>query len=301
MGNNNIPVVVFVYNRVAHLEKCLQGLKRNGVPKIYFFVDGPQNYSDIEKVSAVLKLLKGIDWCEVVINTRDVNIGLANNIRFGVTETYKIHEKCIFLEDDIVMRPGAYKFMNTAIDYFYKNELVSSISMWNHPALISKQSKNGFYSKRFVCWGWSSSRDLWEKYTGTPKVMEQKVIENGIDYKGWGSDLGLQIKASEERNLWYAGYAMTHFLYGKLTYFPPETLVVNIGRDETANNSRNGIQDDNSLICLPVKFPKEFPSISVDQSLPAKFRLYFDHHMVPPFIRLARRIKNKLLKSLNFI
>ena len=40
---NSIHVVVFAFNRATQLKKTLSQLKKNQVPLLYVFVDGPRN------------------------------------------------------------------------------------------------------------------------------------------------------------------------------------------------------------------------------------------------------------------
>jgi hypothetical protein len=296
MKSETIPIALIAYKRIEHLKQTIEGLKRNKVPLIFAFIDGPKDESEVEQVKGVLNLVNSIDWCEVKINYLEKNIGLGNNIRRGVSEVLENFNYGIILEDDIVMRPGAYEFMKKAITNFDGNDQVASISMWNHPTFGSGKYNTGFYSKRFVCWGWSSSNDFWKKYCGNPEQMYKQVLDQKINYFPWGRDLTLQIQLSQERNLWYAGYAMTHFLYNKLTYFPPETLVINIGRDETAQNSKNGLIDDKTLINIPVKQISTFPEISIPVYLPGRFKNYFDNKNIPFYLRLSKKIVNRVSK-----
>ena len=60
----------------------------------------------------------------------------------------------------------------------------------------------------------------------------------------YGKDILWQVEHAKEKNLWYVGYMLIHFLHGKLSYFPNQSLVVNVGKDVTAQNSRFGVQDD---------------------------------------------------------
>ena len=162
---NDIPVALFAYARPDHLKQTLDGLKRNNVPLIYAFCDGPKDETKIEKVEEVRSLIRSIDWAKVIITERETNWGLGTSIRAGITEVLNKHDKVIVIEDDIVMRPGAYEFTCNALNHFENDVRVMTVSMWNHPMLLlQEKSYNGFFSKRFMCWGWGTYKWAWDLY-----------------------------------------------------------------------------------------------------------------------------------------
>jgi GT2 family glycosyltransferase len=163
-----IPIALFAYKRVEHLALTLDALKKNSVPLIYAFSDGPKSKDDINEVKSVRDLLRKIDWCKVIYFEEDHNLGLGKSIRKGISRVFEDFEKVIVIEDDIVMRPGAFKYTVDALNYYENHEEVMSVSMWADPFISQNCQKNGFFSERFVCWGWGTYKKYWKTYTGTP-------------------------------------------------------------------------------------------------------------------------------------
>ncbi len=113
-----IPVALFAYARPDHLSQTLKGLRNNKVPLIYAFCDGPKDDSKKEKVKEVREILRNVDWTDMNITERKTNWGLGTSIRAGVSKVLEIHDKVIVIEDDIVMRPGAYDYTCASLRLF---------------------------------------------------------------------------------------------------------------------------------------------------------------------------------------
>ena len=91
------------YARPDHLEKLLAGLRENEGPAIvYAFLDGARTPEQQPAVEECSRILRGIDWCEVILNERDENWGLGRSILHGVTEVFKQHDALIVFEDDLI-------------------------------------------------------------------------------------------------------------------------------------------------------------------------------------------------------
>ncbi|MGA1977605.1 MAG: hypothetical protein ABSG89_07085 [Bacteroidales bacterium] len=270
-----VPVALFAYSRPEHLKKVLEGIRINNVPLIYVFVDGPKDYSKSEAVKNVIEIVKNVDWSEIKLNIREKNYGLAGSIRTGVTEVLEKHDRLIVLEDDIVMRPGAYKYTIEALSHYENDNRIMSISMWSDHELLTHSKLNGFLSGRFICWGWATYRKYWILYNDAPLNIYKKCLAANIDIDKWGSDIKWQAENAERKNLWYIGYALTHMMYRKLSYFPKESLTINIGRDGSGENTGGGKQDNFRLIKKPVNFRPNWPTI-YDENNSKKFYKFFN-------------------------
>jgi hypothetical protein len=278
------------------LKKTLEGLKRNNVPLIYAFCDGPKDNTIADKVTEVRNILISVKWTRVIITVREENLGLGTSVRAGVTYVLDSHDKVIVIEDDIVMRPGAYEYTCKALNFFEDNDRIMSISMWVHPILVPKKAEKGFYSERFMCWGWGTYKKYWTHYNQKPLEIFHQTISQQPQLLKWGNDIKIQAYNAEKYNVWYIGYALLHFLLSKLSYFPAESLVVNIGMDETATHTKsNFVPEDLSIIDKNVQVP-DFNTIDEIYACPSNFRRYFDHKNKSGMMRIMKKILNKWLK-----
>lgn len=275
--NTIIPVALFAYSRPVHLTRTLEGLKVNRVPLIYAFCDGPRDDSKVEQVKKVREILHNVDWTTILIAEQESNLGLGTSIRLGVTKVLESFDKVIVIEDDIVMRPGAYDYTCSALNYYEKDERIMTVSMWSYPSLNPKNSPYGFFSERFVCWGWGTYKKYWSYYDKNPDQLYYEAIKQRNDLLLWGKDLKTQALTAEIYNLWYVGYVLCHFIHNKISYLPSETLIINIGRDAQATHTKSGLQDNLELIEVPVTVPKKWPYVFIDKNTNRKFRNYFDY------------------------
>src|ERR1035437_1929452 len=103
------PICLFVYNRPWHTIQTIEALKKNSLASdsdLYIYSDGPKNETAINTVSKVRSYIQTIKgFKKIHITFRDENLGLANNIIFGVSEIVCLYEQVIVLEDDLVTGP----------------------------------------------------------------------------------------------------------------------------------------------------------------------------------------------------
>ena len=194
-----VPVALFTYKRPEHLKKTLKGLKKNQVPLIYAFCDGPRTSEDKPLVDSVRQIIHSINWCDVKIIEQKGNIGLGKSIRSGVSSVLEIYDQVIVVEDDIIFRPGAYQYAITALEHYRNDPKVMSITMWSHPSLVPKGANEGFFSKRFVCWGWGTYAHQWRKYNSSPIELYQECKRKKLSVLKWGRDLKKQAEVAEVR------------------------------------------------------------------------------------------------------
>jgi hypothetical protein len=293
-----IPVALFAYSRPNLLKQTLEGLRKNDVPLIYAFIDGPKDDSKRESVDEVKRILHSVNWCNIRIIERSSNIGLGSSIRRGVSEVFEEFEKIIIVEDDIVLRSGAYNYTCEALNYFEKSEKVMSVSMWTSPFISKGLNPNGFFSNRFVCWGWGTYKKYWIKYTEKPIELFSKAQKLNIDLLIWGKDIKDQAILAEERNLWYVGYLIQHFIENKISYFPQQSLTVNIGKDGSGENINTGhVQDDITLLSVPVRSPVEWPEPETNYKIASRFARYFENRTGNQLIYIVKYLIVKIYKK----
>ena len=276
-GGTIVPVALFAYARPDHLAQTIEGLRRNDVPLLYVFCDGPRSESSRSAVAEVRRIVRAVDWCDCHVVEREKNWGLAGSVRAGVSSVLKEHDRVIVVEDDVVLRPGAYAYTVAGLEHYADSGNVMTVSMWSHPALVPEGADSGYFSRRFFCWGWATYRWAWEKYVGEPLEIYRTCLAKGIPVLDWGRDLEWQALNSAERNLWAAGYTFTHFLYGSVSYIPPVALTINTGADGSGGNisSYSGQELLPSDPLAPVAPPRTWPEVSILPGTEAAFAKFY--------------------------
>lgn len=130
-----IPVVVFAFRRADLLELTLDALRRDAVPEVIAFSDGPRDDEDAAGVAAVRRLLRSVTWCRCQILASPTNLGLGRSVVAGVGETLRTHEAVIVFEDDLVCQPGTYRYLTAALARYADDPRVMSVTGWTHPRI----------------------------------------------------------------------------------------------------------------------------------------------------------------------
>jgi hypothetical protein len=94
MENSQLaPIIVFVYNRLHHVEKMIENLVQCELASnsdLYIYSDGAKSEKDeiaVHQVREFCKTISGFRSLNII--QRDKNFGLAANIIDGVTEIVK--------------------------------------------------------------------------------------------------------------------------------------------------------------------------------------------------------------------
>ncbi len=232
-----VPVVLFAYARPDHLQQCLDCLKANRVPLVYAFSDGPRTPDGVAAVAQVRKLLRTIDWCEVVLCERETNLGLGRSILAGVTEVLGKHEAAIVFEDDLVCVPGTYDYLHAALKHYHDDPNVMSVTGWTHPLVTpSDVIDQPYFDGRAECLVWGTWARAWRGMTEDAKTLMQMCAAQGFDVFRYGADLPAMAEVELQKNIWAVRFLYWHILDQGLCLRPPWSMVEHIGFDAEATN-----------------------------------------------------------------
>lgn len=133
MNKTDIPVILFAYNRAKQLKGTLAQLKKNKIPILYIFIDGPRNEQDASKVNDVIKLARSISWTKTKVIRRKSNLGLSASIQKGLDAVFFEHESAIIIEDDIIVADGFYDFMCRALKAYEDKRDIAGVTGLRYP------------------------------------------------------------------------------------------------------------------------------------------------------------------------
>jgi hypothetical protein len=271
------PIALFVYNRPEHTRQTLEALSKNEMIResvLYIFSDGPKtghNQLQLQQILEVRNLIREITWCkELRIVTREKNMGLAASIIQGVTEILDLFQKIIVLEDDLVTSPFFLQFMNQSLDFYEKDERVISVSGYIYPI---KGLPSSFFIKGADCWGWATWKRGWDLLERDGQMLldqvKERKMEAAFNYNGSYPFTGMLSDQIEGKNnswaiLWYA----SAFLKNKLTLYPGQSLVHNVGLDGSGTHGDGPIYETPVFQLMPPTV-KAIPVQSDENSLRA--------------------------------
>jgi hypothetical protein len=250
------PIALFVYNRPEHTRRTVESLRQNGLARqsdLFVFSDAAKNESGALEVGAVRKFARAIDgFKSVTIIEREQNLGLSKSVISGVTQLCNEHGRVIAVEDDVLTAPDFLRFMNHSLERYKDEPRVFSIGAFNLPIVPPKTySYDAFCSYRFLCWGWGTWRNRWDKADWSvkdfPEFMadreKQKRFNLGGDDLSWLLRLQMEGKIDSWDTIW----AYTHSKHDALALLPVSSKAYNIGFDGTGTHCRRAPFKQNTL------------------------------------------------------
>ncbi|XDD41526.1 methyltransferase, TIGR04325 family [Leptospira sp. WS60.C2] len=312
------PIVIFVYNRPEHTKRVVDSLLSNkeaSQSDLIIYSDAPKNKEHLENVVKVRSYLKEISGFQSIqIVEREMNFGLAKSIINGVTEVVSKYGTVIVLEDDILVSPYFLQFMNKGLETYQKEEKVASIHSYNFP-MNTADLEDTYFIRGADCWGWATWQRAWKFFEPDGKKLRDELLKNNLvrdfDYEHTFPFFQmLQNQIDGKNNSWAIRWHASIFLQNKLTLYPRESLVLNIGLDNSGTHC-----DDNDHWSKEFSYMKdhELPS-SIQENKLARKRMieYFQSISLQPnpskrttfrqfikrLLRLSKRIASKCLRFL---
>ena len=299
---NFSPIIIFVYNRLHHLDILFNSLQKNDLfkkSKVIVFSDGAKNEIDKDKIDKVRELLKKRlipQNSEIIEN--NVNLGLSRNVIGGLNKIFQIYDRAIILEDDLELSPFFLNYMNDALNLYATSENVASVSGYMYPIEPKKFSNNYFFLKLIESWGWGTWKRAWNIFENDSLQLKKKIdekqlvnefnFESGISYYKMLTD-----NINGLNDSWAVRWYASTFLKNMNTLFPSKSFVKNIGIDNSGENCNYTTVYD-SLINV------EYNKLKKTDSL----ELLSDRLIIQSFfqkIKYKRYLDNVINKIKNFV
>ena len=234
------PIAVSTYNRLEHLKKTINALRKNTLAKeseLYILSDAPK-LGDEDNVYKVREYIHTVDgFKKVYIVKRETNSRVENN-RGGIQQLLNKYGKCIFLEDDIVTSPGFLEFINRGLNKYKNRDDIFSICGYTPSLQLQSIScKDIYLSTRFSAWGFGIWNDRYESIV--MKLPEYESIRKNSNLikkiRASGEDLLNMIKRESlgEIDALDVKIFYTQHLRDLYCIAPTQSLTSNIGHDGT--------------------------------------------------------------------
>ena len=236
------PVLIIFYNRIDKTKNILENLleSNNDFSNLYFSVDGPKNYEDIDKIQEVIRLLKiykkKLNNVEIIVNEK--NLGLQQNIVKSIDYVLGINDTIIVLEDDHIVSPEFFHFCDHMLNKFRSNKKIFQIS--GSCYLPNKFKKDDiFFSKMPDCVGWATWKNSWQKLRRSfslYEIYQKKIVQNyfnNLSKTHWFYEyLFREHYASQKKGLWSTWWQLTIICEDGLSVNPMKNLVIHDGLDD---------------------------------------------------------------------
>lgn len=259
------PIILFVYNRPDHTRQTVEALRKNLLAEeseLIIFSDAAKNQGDKIQVSQVRQYLKTIrGFKNIRIKERPDNCGLAKSIISGVAQTVNAYGKIIVLEDDLITSPYFLKYMNDALAYYEANLSVISVSGYSYP--VKAKLPETYFLKGADCWGWATWKRGWDLFESDGRKLLSEINDKNLSYafnynNSYPFTKMLEDQIQGRVDSWAIRWQASAFAKNKLTLYPGQPLVKNIGLDNSGTHCSNSIKYDTVIASRPINI-KEIP------------------------------------------
>lgn len=234
------PIIIFVYNRLEHIKKCITSLSEAyGATDsiLYIFSDGAKKGQE-EKIEKVRKYINSSEikkkFKQVIVIESLENNGLAKSIISGVSKVISEHKRCIVLEDDVIVAKDFIEYMNSGLEFYENNNMVWSIAGVN---LISpeKIKEDVYFAGRICSCAWATWKDRWDLVDWN--VSDYKKFKFNFkarhDFNKYGTDRSnmLDRQMFQKINSWAIRFDYAEFKHNMVSVYPKYTKAKDDGHD----------------------------------------------------------------------
>ncbi len=293
------PVLLFVYNRPAHVRRTVEALRANllaAESDLYVYSDAAKDESSLEAVREVRTYVRHIDgFRSVTVVERPQNWGLARNIIDGVTTHVNRAGRVIVLEDDLITAPYFLTFMNDALEV-YKDEPrvghIQACDFTQDPSL-----PDTFLIRWTGSWGWGTWARAWKHFNPDGRALLNELLarklDRTFDFDGtYGYTRMLRRQIEGKNNSWAIRWNASLFLRGILSLNVGRSLVQNEGFDGSGTNCGGGGLYASSLYMKRLEVIPIFPVEENASARRAYVRYYARTNSF--WAKAVRRIKRTL-------
>ena len=301
------PVVVFAYNRVEKISRCLEALEKNVLVNktdLFIFSDGAKNSADNEKIENVRYILQKYksksNFQKIEIIKQTQNIGLANSIIQGVSKVISEYGKVIVVEDDIIASRDFLLYMNQALDYYEDMKEYGSVSAYTYPLVeLQGYDKDVFVTRKGECWGWGTWFDRWcgvdWEVSDFNYYFHNRKQRKEFDKVEKGLDRMLCEQQKGKIDSWAVRWCYHLFTHNLLTVYPRISKVINIGFDGSGTNcgdlgeSEMFINKESSIVGISEIPEFVFERLPVNKKLESKAASYMHLSYIQKFTQKIKR------------
>ena len=244
------PLVIFIYNRPDHIKKNLAKLIQckgfNSSPVI-IYADGAKDEDDYAAVQKARQVVKDILGKNAEYHFQSKNIGLANSVIQGVTDTINRFDKVIVIEDDLIVTTNFLTYMNEALSRYKNNHTIYQISgyQFNVPELVMDSS--AFFLPFTTSWGWATWKRAWDDFiteaTEWKALQQDKILQKKFNLDGKYDYYSMFLRQQNGKSdSWAIRWYWSVFIKKGITLYPPASLVKNVGFDGSGTHGRGRIK-----------------------------------------------------------
>lgn len=244
MATNCAPIVISVYDRVEHLQKCIESLKHNPWSQhsdLFIVSDAAHTESHVARINKVREFIGQIKgFNRVVPFNRKTNLGSFLSVKDAIDAVISDYGKLIFLEDDNIVAPNFLSFLNDGLAFYQNDPSVFSISGYNYPVTIPTSYQHDVYKwQGFTAWGVGLWADRWQAVSWNYAGFDEMTASRKRELDRIAEHLYRYISYDIAHDRLIIDTVISYWLFvnSQCSIFPVISKVRNTGSDGTGEHS----------------------------------------------------------------
>lgn len=243
------PIIVSVYDRLEHLQRCIESLKANKLAAesiLYVVSDAAYKEEHVDRIRKVRDYISSLNgFKEVRPVFREKNLGAPKSIGLVLGDALSTSDSFIFLEDDIVVSNDFLQYLNDGLVYYREQKNIFAICGFKAPFDLPLNYKEDVFF--YPCnspWGFATWKDRWEAVNHDYFDRYSELKKDLKKYKAFTS-IGFYIKGilqADSRKEIVAGDLRVYyhmFQHNMCSVFPVVSKTQNWGFDGTGEHCGN--------------------------------------------------------------
>lgn len=242
----DVPVAIYPFVRPALCRKVFAQIKAARPSKLFIISDGPRNERERELVRESRDIFNGIDWeCEVHKLYFDDNLGMFERGREAGKYIWSHADRCIFLEDDVVVSVSFFKFCAELLEKYKDDLRIHYISGLNYLGQYDEPEADYFFGYEAAIWGFAVWKRTIDMYTYQTSDKEKKYMIDRVrrlinkDMPGHWGYVSRYIETNNSAHASSTEFYKTFLCFAQhsLAIIPKINMVSNIGIGEGSAHS----------------------------------------------------------------
>lgn len=305
----DVAVLCIFFARPEQFKLCFEQVRKARPRVLLLWQDGPREgrEDDVENIQKCREIAENIDWeCEVYRNYHDVNMGCDPSTFYSHQWAFSIVEKCIILEDDLVVSESFFPFCKELLDKYEDDERIDRICGQTLYGGVPDKRYSYFFARSGSSWGWASWRrvaETWEedyRFLDDPYYLD--LGRHRFGNKRFEKSVVTASKRRQENKPYWEhiiGFRTT--MNSGLVIFPRQNMVENVGFSKNSTHAPDNIEE------LPRAIRIMFETKAEEMEFPLTHPPYIieDYHYFDTLmkklnpsieIRICRKIEHQLRK-----
>ena len=163
---NCAPIIIPTLNRVEHLSRLLDSLKRNSLSKytdVFIGLDFPPASTYELGYKKVCEYLQGDFSCFNSFNIikRSENLGYLRNVEDLINEVLQLYDRFIYMDDDLELSPNFLEYMNKCLIEYEGHDEIIAVCGYSYPLKWNVEQNSTVFEQSFICPMWGTG--FWAK------------------------------------------------------------------------------------------------------------------------------------------